>query len=81
MRRISLVFVSLFAFSALTSVIGCSDGLDPEQAKVRCDQERAARGAFVTDEAYQQCLDCHEECGDNCRVSSDAVPQFTCPAE
>ena len=56
-------------------------GLDEEEAKVRCDQEKAARGAFVTEEAYAQCMDCHQECGDDCRVSSDAVPQFTCPAE
>lgn len=78
MRRLSLLLISLFA---LTGAIGCNEGLDEEEAKVRCDQERAARGAFVTDEAYDQCLDCHMECGEECRVSSDAVPTFTCPAE
>lgn len=70
--------MSLTVVFAAVSVLGCGDGFDDEQAKTICDQEREAKGAFVTDEAYQQCLDCYMECGDLCSVSSSAIPTYTC---
>jgi hypothetical protein len=67
----------LFASAAL----GCGSGLSEEDAQLRCDQERESKGAFVTDEAYDQCLACFEECGDACEPQATVPASYECAPE
>jgi hypothetical protein len=67
-----LVISSMAAF-------GCSSGLSPEAAKIRCDQEKTSKKEFVTFDAYNQCLACFEACGDTCVIAATAPASYTCP--
>lgn len=52
---------------------GCGGGYSDEKAKTRCDQEQASKSQCVTDEAYDACISCYQECGEQC------APGATCP--
>jgi hypothetical protein len=54
------------------AAFGCGGGYSEERATIRCDQEKAGKPC-VTDDSYDACLTCYEECGDQC------LPQSTCP--
>lgn len=56
---------------------GCDGGLSTQEAIVRCDQERTSK-ATVTDESYQECLTCYEECGDDCKALDTSPETYTC---
>ena len=74
--------LALALLSALPLVaLGCGDGLSTDDAKLRCDQERAAKTACFTDQAYDQCVQCNEECGDKCATLESCPVQYACPAE
>jgi hypothetical protein len=67
------------AIAALAA--GCG-GLSTVEAEQRCDQERAAEGtgtSCIDDAAYDECVSCYEDCGDDC-ARGDACPaHFSCP--
>lgn len=63
------------------SALGCGAGLSVEDATIRCDQEKAAKPQFVTFEAYNQCIACYQECGDDCAVAATAPSSYTCPGD
>lgn len=65
--------VAVASIAALSA--GCGGGLDEDEAKDLCDQERAAKSQCVTDTAYSQCLSVYEEC------DGTVVPQAACPEE
>lgn len=65
---------SLVAFVPLLLVSAGCGGYSEETAKTFCDQEAYAKEACMTDNAYQECMDCYMECGNDC------APQATCPA-
>jgi len=73
--------VSFAAFLMITAAtaLGCGSGLSPEDAKIRCDQEKAAKAQFVTFAAYNQCLVCYEQCGDDCIIAATAPSSYSCP--
>lgn len=65
----------LVLVSSLGLLAGCG-GLSTPEAEERCQQEREADATqCVTEEVYQQCVSCYEECGDDC------VALLTCPAQ
>ena len=70
-----------WAAVVVLGVMGCGSGLSEEDARVRCDQERDSKGSFVTDEAYDECVACYEECGDECTPMATAIASYVCPAE
>ena len=70
-----------FAVAMAVTALGCGNGLSEDDAKLRCDQERAAKGSSVTDDAYDQCLTCYEDCGDDCTASGTSPATYACPAE
>lgn len=73
LRRWS-VLVSLSALAA-----GCG-GLSTTEAQQRCDQEREADATgCITDAAYDLCVSCFEECGDECAHPLSCPATFTCP--
>ena len=69
-----LVITSMAAF-------GCSSGLSVEDATVRCDQEKTAKGSLFGTETYNECLSCYEECGDDCTSVASSPPTYTCSSD
>ena len=53
-------------------------GLSTEESEQRCDQQREANAACVTDAAYAECVSCYEECGDDCTPLGQCPQTFTC---
>ncbi|MCC6555257.1 MAG: hypothetical protein IT372_20020 [Polyangiaceae bacterium] len=69
--------LALLAPAALAA--GCG-GLSTVEAEQRCDQARAADATdCVNDAAYDQCVSCFEECGDECAKAESCPAQFICP--
>ena len=65
---------------AAGAAVGCGSGVSAGEAKVRCDQEKIINASgCITDAAYQQCLSCEEECGDQCARAESCPIQFICP--
>ena len=59
--------------------LGCSDGYSEDKAKIQCDQERAANASgCVTDDVYQQCMSCYQECGSSCRRTDTCPTAYAC---
>jgi hypothetical protein len=75
-RTVSFAAVLMMTAAA---ALGCGAGLSVEDATLRCDQEKAAKPQFVTFAAYNQCLACYEQCGDNCVAAATAPASYTCP--
>ncbi len=69
-----LMITSMAAF-------GCSSGLSVEDATVRCDQEKTAKGSLFGTETYNECLACYEKCGDDCSSVASSPPTYSCPGE
>jgi hypothetical protein len=63
---------ALIAVAALS--IGCGSGLSTEEATQRCDQERISK-TFFTEASYAQCLECYEQCGDECTALARSPEQ------
>lgn len=65
-------------FTALLAAAGCGGGYSDEKAKIRCDQEQIAKSQCMTDEAYQACLTCYQECGDQCDPQATCAETYEC---
>ncbi len=69
----------------LTSM-ACDGGFADEEATARCDQEMEARsqgqnGSCLTDEAYDECVAAHVECGDDVIIVESCPTGFSCRAD
>ena len=77
------MMTKVFALALLSTLaaaaLGCGSGMSTEDATLRCKQERAAKNACVTDEAFNQCVKCLEECGDTCATLETCPVQYSCP--
>lgn len=75
----------LFAVMALGAAalaampLGCGSGLSTEDATLRCDQEKVGKSACVTQAAYDACIQCYEECGDECTAAAACPETYSCP--
>jgi hypothetical protein len=67
-------FTLLVAFAAM----GCGPTQTPEEARAECERFRADVPACFTDEVFDQCVACHEECGRECNFSDGCPNVFTC---
>ena len=73
-------FAAWVMVAAGVSALGCGPGVSDDAAKVRCDQEKIINASgCLTKEAYDQCLVCQEECGDQCARAESCPIQFICP--
>lgn len=59
-------------------VAACSGGYSAEDAAGRCDIDTANNSLCSNDETYAACLDCYEECGDECVVVAGCPISFAC---
>ena len=66
------------ALGMTAMAFGCGPGISKEDADLRCNQLRTSIAACMTDAAFQQCVSCHEECGDGCATQETCPVQFTC---
>ena len=71
-----LVVLSLVALFS----IGCG-GLSKEEAMTRCNQEKAAKGFQFGPDSYAQCVQCFQDCGDDCQALPVAPAEYKCPGE
>jgi len=62
------------------ALAGCGDGYDNEEAMAACDTiKQADANNCMSDEDYDACVVCHEDCGDSCLVVDTACPPtFSC---
>jgi len=71
---------ALAALAALAALVAGCGGLSTVEAEQRCDQERAADASgCISDAAYDQCVTCYEECGDDCSRGGSCPAQYSCP--
>lgn len=56
----------------------CSGRLSTQDAAERCNIERSNK-LTVTDEAYQACVACFEDCGDDCTTAGTTPETYSCP--
>jgi hypothetical protein len=55
----------------------CGGHLSTQDAAERCNIERANKPT-VTDEAYQACIACFEDCGDDCAAAGTTPETYRC---
>ena len=72
--------VGAAAVLVITSLaaLGCGSGLSLEDATIRCDQEKTAKGSLFGPQTYNQCLKCYETCGDECSSVASSPPTYQC---
>ncbi|MGK3984937.1 hypothetical protein WME99_17955 [Sorangium sp. So ce136] len=77
-RAGSLALTALAAVALGGAALGCGGGYDVEDARAACD---ALVGQVATSDkaAYDDCMECHLECGAECAVLESFPPQFACP--
>jgi hypothetical protein len=75
-RSVAVTVVG-FAIAVVTSACG---GFSPEEAAVRCEQERDARegGGCFDDTAMEECTAAYEECGEDVTIDDSCPLSFTC---
>jgi hypothetical protein len=73
------ILASVLVSSFLALVVTACGGLDPDEAKTKCDMLRKANTNCFTDATYDQCLDCHQTCGTDCATAESCPVQFICP--
>jgi hypothetical protein len=62
--------------------LACScGGYSEEDARTFCDQERAALAMCFTDEVYDTCLHCYQECGVDCDRAASCPERYSCEEE
>lgn len=74
-RRIHLV---LGAALALVFANACGPTFERDEAIAECDRLRNDLVSCFTDEVYDQCVACHEECGRDCSMQETCPEQFLC---
>ena len=59
---------------------GCG-GFSEEDATAWCDQESNARGVCspAGSAAYDQCISCYEDCGNDCQAQNHCPEEWVCP--
>jgi hypothetical protein len=73
-------FLHVLAALSVAALAAACGGLSTVEAEQRCDQERAADAiGCVDDAAYEQCVTCFDDCGDDCTKGTSCPAQFTCP--
>lgn len=56
---------------------GCGDDYTKMDAEVRC-RSLNTEGTPGYDAVFAQCVECFQECGDDCAVAESYPPQYNC---
>jgi hypothetical protein len=76
MFRHALVLTTTWMIAA--ALIGCGSGYTRSEAELRCRSLNPV-GRPGSDVAYEQCVPCFEDCGDDCAIAESDPPQYSCP--
>ena len=75
MYRLALVLTTTWMLAAL---LGCGGGgYTKTEAEVRCRSLNPV-GSPGSAEAYQSCVQCFQDCGDDCAIAESSPPQYNC---
>lgn len=69
--------IALFVCSA--SLIGCGSRYSTQEATEACDELLDRINTAETDEQFNECVACFEDCGDDCQQQDTAPATFACP--
>jgi hypothetical protein len=71
---------ALLATVTLLALVACSS-YSTQEAYVACDQQREARGPTqFDDDAFASCVECHENCGQDCQAAEGRESlTYECP--
>jgi hypothetical protein len=69
--RAGLILVAL-------GLSACGGRFSTQEAVERCDIERANK-LTVTDEVYDACVACFEDCGEDCAAAGSTPETYRCP--
>lgn len=73
------LFKSLFLIASIGLLVAaCGGGYSPEAAAGRCDIDTQNNSLCLGEDTYAACLDCYEECGDECAVVAGCPITFAC---
>lgn len=61
----------------LAAVAGCG-GFNEAKAKERCDQEQFAKAQCISDDEYDACVACYQQCGDGCEAQATCPETYSC---
>ncbi len=75
-RMSGLGIITAAALAASAILGGCGPTFTPEEAQEECDRLREDIDTCFTDEVYQACLVCHEDCGRECTFGNQC--SFIC---
>ena len=76
MYRLALVLTTTWMLAGL--FVGCGGGgYTKTNAEVRCRSLNPV-GLPGSAEAYAQCVECFQECGDDCAIAESDPPQYNC---
>ena len=71
---LSLVRLAL----ALALATGCGSSFSEDEARGVCTRRQQAESACMDDAAFEACVACYEECGNDCAVLESCPLQFAC---
>lgn len=77
-RAVGLVFVALCGIVAASA---CTDHYSTQEAYSLCEDITGQNPGINPPGAFNDCVACHENCGDECTQSDDASNPFVCPDE
>ena len=69
---------SILATLGITACLAACGGYSTQEAYARCEQERSTKQT-VDDDAFKQCVACHEDCGLDCEAAGTSPEQYACP--
>jgi len=78
MRSFSKLVLPLALVTFCALAIAACGGLSDEDAAVRCDIEQANNSSCFNQAAYDSCVSCFSECGDNCAIAESCPVQYVC---
>lgn len=76
--RGAAAWILLVAGALAASALGCDSGYTQDEADATC-QGLVGQVDTASSAAYDDCVACFLECGDDCAMAESNPPQFTCP--
>lgn len=64
-----------------TSLVGCGSRFSTQEATDACEQLLDRINTAETDEQFNECVACFEDCGDDCQQQDTAPATFACPGD
>lgn len=63
------------------SLVGCGSRFSTQEATDACEELLDRINTAETDEQFNECVACFEDCGEDCRQQDTAPATFACPED